>query len=139
MGMVGGQFFLLFPAVIGVKIDEHSLGLEQAVPLSVGLLQMGQRPGQVPADDGIKGAGSKSGVFPVHHLKICGQTQIACRLPGFVDHLRGQIDAGDLVALGGQQNGKKAGSCADVQNAQLFLLWQVSLQFRKPKMAFFAG
>ena len=110
------QLFLLFPAVIGVKIDEHPLGLEQAVPLGVGLLQMGQRPGQVPADDGIEGAGSKSGVFPVHHLKICGQAQIACRLPGLVDHLRGQICPCHFVPLFCQKNGKETGAASHVQN-----------------------
>lgn len=127
------------PAVVGVKVHKDAVWLQQPVPAAVGAGQVGQCPGQVAGHQRIKAAGGKVGMHRVHHRKLRRNSQRGGGAAGLLDHGGGQVDAGDGVALGGQQHGKKAAAGAQVQNPQPALRGQIPVQRGQPLVVLFAG
>ena len=126
----------VLPAVVGVKVQQDTAGLQQPVPISVGHRHMGQRPGQVPGDNGIEAGGGKGWIFRVHHMKFPGDAQGGGGFAGLADHLRAQVDAGHTVAFRTQEHGKKASSGSNVQYIQLPSARNIFCDFLQPKRPF---
>ena len=140
MRVVFGQLVLLSSlllifrrgAVIRVKVDEHTAGLEDPVPLPIGLFDMRQRPCQIPCHQHVEALRLEVRVFCVHDPERGVQPQNGSHMLGVLDHVRRQVDAGRLVPLGGKQAGEEAGTRADVQDPERPPLRQIPEKLREP-------
>ena len=103
-------------AVIRVKVDEHTAGLEDPVPLPIGLFDMRQRPCQIPCHQHVEALRLEVRVFCVHDPERGVQPQNGGHMLGVLDHVRCQVDAEYLVALFCQQDREKSGSAAHIKD-----------------------
>lgn len=58
-------------SVIGVKIQQGAAAFENAEPLRISLLRVGESPGEVAREKYIKSIVCKSRAFRIHAEKFC--------------------------------------------------------------------
>ena len=125
VGMIFRQIFHIREvcnSIICIKIQQHTALFQHTKPLSICMLYMRQRPGQIPGNDHIKRTFLELRILRIHHRKLTLCLLLFCQLLCILDHIRCQIDTCHLMTSLCQKNRKKSCSTSNVQDAKLFII-----------------
>ena len=102
--------------VVRVEVQQHPAGLQHPEPLAIGPLRVRQRPGEVPADNGIEASVLIVQGLGVHLPERDVQPPLGRQGPGLLQHGGGQVHPLHPVSGLGQQHREKARPRSDIQN-----------------------
>ena len=126
-------------AVVSVKIQQHAAGTQHAVPFAVGCGSIGQGPGKVARNHGVKACGFKFQATGVHALKRDLAPGLLRKSSTFVQHGLAHVHTTNAVPQLRQHNGKKSCSRTHIQNAQRATNGQMGQDFGHPQGFFVTG
>ena len=101
---------------VGVEVQQHPAGAQYPPPFPVGLHRVLQVPGEVAGHDHVEAAIGEGQGLGVHLTEVDPLRQGSCVVPGFREHLFGEVHRRHPIAPRRQDHGVETRPGAHVQH-----------------------